>query len=172
MRRLAVALAALVLFAPGCRIRKKPREKAPEDKQLVSVVNVADPQAAVQLTRGFYDLEHDSWRWTNKSFTVTLRPPVNASKTGANLELKFTIPDVMFNRVGPMTMDARINGLDLGEQTYSQPGDCTYTREVPAVALGGDAVAVDFHVDKSLPPSGKDPRELAVIVTTVGLVPK
>lgn len=173
MRRLAAAMAAVVLFTSGCRIRRhRPRESASPENQLVSVVNVADPRAAVQLTRGFYDLENDSWRWTAKSFTVTLRPPANASSAGAKLQLNFTIPNVMLNRVGPMSMDARINGLDLGAETYSQAGDCTYTRDVPPAALSGDAVAVDFHVDKGLPPSAKDTRELAVIVTTVGLIPK
>jgi len=172
MRGLAAALAALLLFAPGCRIRKKTQDKPAEANQPVSVINVADPRAAVQLTSGFYDLENDSWRWTAKSFTVTLRPPASASKNGATLQLKFTIPDVMFNRVGAMTLDGRINGLDLGAQTYSQAGDCTYTRDVPAAALLGDTVPIDFHVDKGLPPSEQDPRELAVIVTTVGLLPK
>lgn len=172
MRRLAAVAAALATLIPACRIRNKAHEKTAVDNQLVSVVNVADPRAAVQLTRGFYDLENDSWRWTSKSFTVTLRPPANAAKAGATLELKFTIPDVMFNRVGAMSMDARVNGLDLGAQTYAQAGDCTYTRDVPAAALSTDAVAIDFHVDKGLPPSAKDSRELAVIVTTVGLLPK
>ncbi|HTS76333.1 MAG TPA: hypothetical protein VMG40_09025 [Bryobacteraceae bacterium] len=173
MRRLAPVLAASFVLTGGCRIHRHHAEETnPEGNQLVSVVNVADPRTATQLTRGFWDLEHDSWRWTAKSFTVTLRPPANASKTGATLELKFTIPDVMFNRVGAMTLDARVNGLDLGAQTYSQAGDCTYSRVIPAVALSSDAVAVDFHVDKGLPPSDQDTRELAVIVTTVGLISK
>lgn len=172
MRRLAAPLAALFLLAPACRIHKKHVEKAAADNGLVSVVSVADPRAATQLTRGFYDLEHESWRWTAQSFAVTLRPPANAANNGANLELKFTIPEVMFNRVGPMTLDARVNGLDLGTQTFSQAGDFTYARDIPAVALASDSVAIDFHVDKGLPPSTKDTRELAVIVTSVGLLPK
>jgi hypothetical protein len=133
---------------------------------------MGDPRAAVQLTRGFHGLENQSWRWTMKDFTATLRPPARAAATGASLQLKFTIPDVMFNRVGPMTISARVNGLDLGPQTYSQTGDFNYTRDVPATALSGDAVSVDFHVDKGLPPSDQDTRELAIIVTAVGLLPK
>jgi hypothetical protein len=176
MRRLALALLVLIAFAPACRIHKKDRAQSTaqpvaDDGELLSVVNVADPRAALQLTRGFHGLEQNAWRWTMKDFTVTLRPPRNAATNGASLQLKFTIPPVVFNRVGDMGVDARINGADLGAQTYSQSGDATYTREVPAAALAGDAVAVDFHVDKGLPP-GADTRELAVIVTTVGLLPK
>ena len=143
-----------------------------DDGQLVSMMNVADPRGAVQLTRGFYDLENKSWRWTMKNFTATLRPPAHAAQKGAVLELKFAIPDVMFNRVGAMTLDARINGIDLGPETYSNAGDYTYTRDIPATTLASDAVAVDFAVDKGLPPGDPDPRELAVIVTSVGLISK
>lgn len=172
MRRLAPLLGAALLFAPGCRIHKKDRPQPAEANGPVSVINVADPRAAAQLAKGFYDVENGSWRWTAKSFTVSLKPPANASKKGAVLQLKFTIPEVMFSRVGAMTLDARINGLDLGAQTFSEAGDCTYTRDVPGAALLGDTVPVDFHVDKGLPPGEQDPRELAVIVTTVGLLPK
>ena len=172
MRRTAIPLVALLILAQaGCRIRKKPGAQA-ADGPMVSVINVADPRAASQLTRGFHSLENDSWRWTMKTFTVTLRRPANAAQRGANLEMKFTIPDVMFNRVGAMTVDARINGLDLGAQTYSQPGDSTYARDVPPAALGADAVRIDFTVDKGLPPTDRDSRELALIVTTIGLLPK
>ena len=175
MRRLNLATLLLVLLvftSTSCRIKKKAAKASEEDGQLVSVIHVADPRGSVQLTRGFHGLEHDSWRWTMKNFTATLRPPAGAAQKGAALELKFTIPEVMFNRVGAMTVDARINGIDLGPQTYSNAGDYTYTRDIPATALVSDAVAVDFAVDKGLPPGDQDPRELAVIVTSVGLLSK
>jgi hypothetical protein len=163
-----------ILLAPACRIHKKAAhaKAAEDDGQLVSVINVGDPRAAVQLTRGFHGLENGSWRWTMKTFTATLRPPANASKTGASLQLKLTIPQVMFDRVGDMSIEAHVNGLDLGPQTYTHPGDYIYTRDVPPAALSGDAVSIDFHVDKGLPPSDQDTRELALIVTTIGLLPK
>jgi hypothetical protein len=174
MRRLTLAASLLlVVFASAsCRIKKKSAAKVEDDGQLVSVINVADPRGSVQLTRGFHGLENQSWRWTMKSFTATLRPPPGSAQKGASLQLKFTIPDVMFNRVGPMTVDARINGIDLGPQTFSNAGDYTYSRDIPATTLASDAVAIDFAVDKGLPPGDPDPRELAVIVTSVGLVLK
>jgi hypothetical protein len=170
----AIALLSVLVLAPtGCRIKKKSRAKTAEDDgQLASIVNVADPRAAVQLIRGFHGLENESWRWTMKNFAVTLRPPANAAQKGASLELKFTLPDVMFNRVGAMTLDARINGVDLGPETYPKAGDFTYSRHVPEMALHADGVTVEFAADKGLPPGDTDPRELAVIVTTVGLLPK
>lgn len=103
---------------------------------------------------------------------MTLRPVKGSDTKGAKLELKFVIPEVMFNRVGAMTVDAKANGLDLGSETFSKAGDATYTRDVSPVVLAGDATTFDFSVDKGLPPSEQDPRELAVIVTSVGLLPK
>lgn len=176
MRRLiaTVPMLALLVLAPSaCKTRKKPRlNPAEDDGQLVSVINVADPRAAVQLTRGFYALESDAWRWTMKKFAVTLRRPTGAAENGARLELKFVLPETIFNRVGPITISAIINGLALPPQTYSTSGDGTYARDVPASALTADAVAIEFSVDKGLPPSDQDARELAIIVTTIGLLPK
>jgi hypothetical protein len=124
------------------------------------------------LIRGFHSLENDSWRWTMKNFTVTLRPPAGSGQNGAQLELKFAFPDAIFGQVGPMTLDARVKDIDLGPETYSKAGDATYTRDVPASVLAGDAVTFDFSANKGIPPSDKDARELAIIVTTVGLTPK
>ena len=169
----AFALIAVIAIAPACRMKKKARGAVIEDDgQLSSVVSTADPHAAVQLVRGFHGLENDSWRWTMKNFTVTLRPPAGSAQSGAQLELKFNFPAVIFDRVGPITLSARVGGLDLAPETYSQAGDATYTRDIPASVLGGDAVSFDFAVNKAIPPSDKDARELAIIVTTIGLTPK
>jgi hypothetical protein len=169
----AIALIAIVAIAPACRIKKKPRGAAiEEDAQLSSIVNVADPRAAVQLVRGFHGLENDSWRWTMKSFTVALRPPAGSAQSGARLELKFTVPAAIFDKLGPITVAAKVGAIELAPETYAQAGEATYARDLPASALGGDAVSLDFSVDKAIPPSDRDARELAIIVTTVGLTPK
>jgi|SRR5271166_1178741 len=176
MRRLTVAmalLATMVLATEGCRNRRKAAAKPVTDNgRLVSVVNVVEPRTAGQLIRGFYPVESESWRWTMKQFMVTLATPPDAARRGASLELKFAIPEVIFNRLGPMAVSAAINGVALPPESYSKAGDYTYTRDVPASALSGDAVAVQFAVDKGLPPSEQDHRELAIVVTSVGLFPK
>jgi hypothetical protein len=169
----AFALIAIVAIAPACRVKKKARGAVIEDAgQLSSIVSVTDPHAAIQLVRGFHPIENDAWRWTMKNFTVTLRPPAGSAGSGARLELKFNFPAAIFDRVGPITLSARVGGLDLAPETYSQAGDATYTRDIPASVLGGEAVSFDFAVNKAIPPSDKDARELAVIVTTIGLTSK
>lgn len=175
MRRLvaAAALLALLAIAPACRTKKKAKAKVAEDDgQPVSVLSVTDPRASLQLTRGFWGVENDSWRWTMKNFAVTLRAPMGAAQKGAKLQLRFTVPEVMYNRVGDMTLDAHVNGLDLGPEKYMKAGDANYERDIPATALSGEMISVEFSVDKGLAPTDQDPRELAVIVSVIGLLPK
>ncbi|MGA3203987.1 MAG: hypothetical protein ABSF12_15980 [Bryobacteraceae bacterium] len=173
MRRLAAAVALLALVAlagsTGCRRKKK--VKAREDG-LASVVNVADPADSAQLVRGFSNVEADAWRWTTSKFSVVLRPPAGSAQNGAVLQLAFTLHDTVVKKLGPVTVTATVNGTPMGSETYSQAGDYTYSKDVPASALGADVVTVEFSTDKSLAPTDVDKRELALIVKTIGLVGK
>ncbi len=177
MRRLIafVPFLALVLMPVGCRHKPKGPVAAEDEGQLGNIVNIADPRAVVQLTRGFYGIENDAWRWTAKNFTVMLRRPPGAEQNGARLELKFTVPDVVLNSVGPLTLTAKVNGVSLPPETFSTSSGSTYARDVPASALSREIVMVEFSADKALAPGAPpshDTRELAVIVSKVGLLPK
>jgi hypothetical protein len=174
MRRLIALSGVTLLLALGpaaCR-KKRAAKAAEEDGQVASVVNVADVRTAIQLTRGFHAVEADSWRWTMKSFSVALHPPKGSDQKGATLAVSFSIPDAIINRLGPMTLTARVNGVDAGTETFNKPGEGAFRHDVPANALGTDVVAVDFTLDKSLPPSEQDNRELGIVVTSVGLISK
>jgi hypothetical protein len=169
----AIALIAIVALAPACRTKRKPRATTAEnDGQLASVVSVADPRAAMQLVRGFHDLENGAWRWTMREFAVTLRPPAGSSNSGCQLELKFLIPETALQKLGAITLRAKIGGVELDPQTFSEPGEATYTREIPANALRGETATIEFSTDKAIPPSDLDQRELAIIVTSIGLTAK
>ncbi len=172
MRRLTAAVALLVFVAmvpAGCRRKKKGRTR---EDGLASVINVADPSDSAQLVRGFSAVEADAWRWSASKFSVVLRPPAGAAQNGANLELRFTLHEAVVNKLGPVTVSAKVNGTPVASETFSQPGDQVYSHEVPASALGSDVVTVEFSTDKALEPTDKDKRELALIVKTIGLVPK
>jgi hypothetical protein len=172
MRRLIAAmLLTLVVIAPACRTRKKASRAEDEGKPL-SVVKVADPRGAVQLIRGFHSVENDSWRWAMKNFTVSLRPPAGSASNGATLELKFTLPDAVYSQLGAMTIHAHVAGTDLTPETFSKAGDAVYSRDLPASALQGDTITIEFFTDKALPPSPTDERELSIIVTSIGLLRK
>jgi hypothetical protein len=170
MRRLTAALAAiLVLAGSGCR-KKQPVQYVEEgSSQLSTAVNVADPRTAVQLLRGFYDLESNAWRWTASRFAFALRPPKDAATSGVTLFLEFTIPEVFLRRVGPTTLTAAIDGKPLPSQTYSQAGNHKYEQKVPAELLKADVVTAEFALDKFLPAGAVEQRELGLIVTLAGL---
>lgn len=172
MRRLA--LTAVVLSIASCK-RSAPNPSAlvtDHAAPLVSIVQVKDPAASAQLVKGFYPVEAGAWRWTMKQFEVVLKPPPGAAENGAKLNLKLAVPEAIISKVGPVTLGANINGLALPPETYSKSGDYEYTRDVPAAALKGDAVAVQFSSDKGIGPTSDDARELSVIAVSVGLEPK
>jgi hypothetical protein len=174
MRRLAfIALVALACTA-GCKRRDKivvqPTEE--EGQALASVVRVADPRMAPQLISGFHDVEQNSWRWTKSKFTVALRPPAGAATKGAKLELKFSLPDAVFTKVGAVTLSAKIGTTELPAMKFPKPGECTYSAEVPATLLNADSVKVEFILDKFLAAGTAEQRELGVVVSTAGFEAK
>ena len=133
---------------------------------------MADPEASLQLVKGFHGVEQDAWRWTMGQFAVTLATPEGSADGGATLELKFTAPEPVINRVGTVTLTASIAGTSFEPESYSKAGSYTLERDVAADLLAGDAVTVEFALDKFLPPGEVDQRELGVIVTSVGLIRK
>jgi hypothetical protein len=168
------ALVAGLVLVGGCKRQRKPPVARTDESgaTLASFVHMADPKAAPQLLKGFHPIEQNAWRWTAGSFSVVLHPPVQAAEKGAVLNLKFAVPDPVIAKLKAVSLTASINGQPLGPETYTQPGEFTYSREVPAKLAFGDAVNIDFTLDKYLPPGDVDQRELGVIVTSVGLETK
>ena len=172
MRRL-IALSPL-LAALGCQTPKRVHVTAIDDEEgaLHSVVQVSDPKTAIQLVRGFHEIEGGTWRWTKGKFSVTLRPPLNAAKDGAWLVLRFVLPESVSSRVGGVRLSAQTNGVTLAPEAYEKNGEYMYRREVPASALQGEAVTFDFSCDKFLAAGQVESRELALIVHLIGLEAK
>jgi hypothetical protein len=183
MRRLAL-IAALLILELACKHKGSPSiagggddAKAPAVPAVqslvssvpLSVIKMSDPAAEPQLVRGFYGVESGSWRWTASKFAVTLRPPDRSAQTGATLQFQFSLPEVIVNKVGPVTLSASVNGKALPSQTYAKPGEYIYTTAVPAAALNSATAAVEFSTNKAMPPSNGDKRELALVAVSVGL---
>ena len=78
----------------------------------------------------------------------------------------------VLQQLGPVTLSARIGGSSLTPEKYTEAGGYIYGRDVPASALSGDSVSVEFTTDKAIPAGKIEKRELALIVTSVGLVSK
>ncbi len=170
MRR-AVVIAIFLLNLASCSRRQSsqdlPLVEEEHPESMLSTLHVADPKAVPQLLKGWHAVEQGSWRWTEKSFAVALK----ATPAGkpAKLQLKFIIPPPLLARLQSITLNASVNGVSLGPQTYNQAGDQTYTRTIAPAEASGNLIRVDFQLDKALPPDNRDKRELGVVVTSVGL---
>lgn len=133
---------------------------------------MSDQAATVQLVKGFHSLEGGAWRWTAGKFQVLLKPPLAAAQRGAVLSFAFSIPEVVIQKLSVITLTASVGGTKLKSETWSKPGAYTYSADVAAALLAGDAVTFDFEFDKSLPSGSVDQRELAVVATSIGLESK
>ncbi len=169
----AAFLVALALAPMGCNKPKIHVQQTDEDvPRLASTVHMGDARAQAQLVNGFYGIEDNAWRWTAKQFAVVLRSPFGGAQKGAVLKAQITVPDVVIQKLKTVSLSATANGRALPPETYTQPGQYTYTRDVPADLLGGESVKIDFQLDKAIPPGGQDARELGIVVVSVGLEPR
>lgn len=116
---------------------------------------------------GFYPPEPGGWRWTKRQFEVTF-----ASTGPARLNLKIYVPDASIQRLGQVTLTARLGVHDLGPQTFHESGQYTYERDIPAAWMTPGGNRFDFALNKALPPSAEDARELGIVVVSASLEPK
>jgi hypothetical protein len=179
VRRLtaALALASFALFGSAA-CKRKPKRAAltaatdTAAKGPAVMAGVADPNVAPQLLTGFYDVEGNAWRWTAGKFAISLRTPTGAAQNGATLVLDGALPSAEFEQTGPLTLTAAVNGDALPPQRYTQGGDITYSRDVPASALQKSPATVMFTLDKTYNPGGADRRELGLVVRSIGFEAK
>ena len=137
-----------------------------------AAIRMGDPRAAGQLLTGFYDIEAHAWRWTKRQFAVSLRPPKGAAQKGAVLVVSLTVPPPVIEAGKSITLTASVNGTRLSPETWSATGNYVYQRVIPPDLLAGDSTRVDFELDKAMPPSTQDARELGIVVSRIALEPK
>ena len=178
MRRIsAVALCVCLLSVAGAGCRRRDRkirvQQTDEDTAtLASVIQMGDPKAAPQLLNGFFNIESNTWRWTMGKFTVALRPPRNAGVRGATLHLKFVLPEAVLSKIKTTSISAKVGSVVLSPETYTQPGEFDYSRDVDPKLLSGEVVNVEFSMDKFLTAGMVESRERGVIATSVGFEAK
>lgn len=168
-----MALALAVGAGAGCR-RANPRVDTIEDGNMPprASIRMLDPGVDAQLLGGFHPADHAEWRWTAGKFSVALGAPPDAARKGARLTLAFTLPESVVSRRKAVTLAAAVESNPLAPETYSEAGDYTYSRDVPAAAFGPGPVRADFALDKFLAAGEVDGRELGLIVRAVELAPK
>jgi hypothetical protein len=170
---LAAATLSLTSACRGKHSRVTVENEEPEGgPRIASSLKMSDPAAAQQLVKGFFGLEGGTWRWTAKNFTALLRPPLASPQRGAILTFALTVPPVVIEKTGAITLSAASGSTKLKSETYSQPGNYSFTAEVPPDLLTKEAITLDFSLDKSITAGSADTRELGVIAVSLGLESK
>jgi len=120
-----------------------------------------------QLVKGWhFEPGARGWCWTEQHFSVLFENP---PETRAKLSLEFYYPPVAQEQLGTITVRASVNGVALAGKTYARAAKHKYVVRVPAEALGRKTALVEFALDKALPPSQADVRQLGIIVSHLSL---
>src|ERR1041384_1302048 len=109
MRLIIASLLAFLLVA--CKSKEEAASTI-EPAPMRSSIEMRDPRTAGQLVSGFHSIENNSWRWTERRFTVALAPP-RVAPNGAVLALKFTIPPAVIQALQTVTLSALIENSEL-----------------------------------------------------------
>jgi SAM-dependent methyltransferase len=129
---------------------------------------ISKPITNGQLAGGWHEQESfQTWRWTERKFSAVFSDI--ASGADHALRLDFFLPAAIHDALGAVEIAGSINGFALHPETFAKAGHYTYEEPVPDSALIGQPVLVEFTLNKALPPSGNDPRELGLVVESVRL---
>lgn len=135
-------------------------------------INAADSANSRQLISGFYDIEgtETHWRWAGPVFTVALRPPGSPQlMRPAKLSVQLYFPPNEIDQLGPITLRAIADDEELGATTFSEAGPHEFVATVPASSLCTNVLPITFSLDKFLPRSAADSRDLGAVITSVSL---
>ena len=72
-------------------------------------------------------------------------------------------------KLGAITLTARLGDHDLAPETFRKPGEHTFERDIPADWMKLDGNRFAFALDKWLPPTPQDPRALGIVVVAASL---
>lgn len=172
MRR-ALAAAAILLAASGCRQARHPDPSLTieEPEPLQSSIDATNPADELQLLDGFYAPESGGWRWSAPQFTITLGVPKELRGKEARIEFELIVPEAAASDLEGLSISARVDDQDL--PAWRSPGAGTHMAvfPVPAALLKDDGIIVDFMLDRFIPPRGGEMRRLGVIPRQFRLVP-
>lgn len=166
------ALVLALLSAAACKRVRHPNPEATveEEAELAGSIRMADPRDASQLLSGFYNLEQNAWRWTTRQFSVSLATPRPPAARPGRLEFQFTIPDVVAADLAGVAVQASVDGKPLGTYRAARAGEQVAVFPVPPELMQTDALIVDFALDKTVPKTDAETRELGVIALRFSLV--
>ena len=134
----------------------------------MSQLNLGDVRSKAQLGSGWYGIEEGGWRWMSKQAEAMLRVPAEAAPV---FETQLFFPPGFMERAGgAVTVSVMLDGRLLTRETYLKPGGYRLAKFVPRDQLIAPNVRVTFQLNRAMPPSASDQRELGVVVSRLGFV--
>ena len=115
------------------------------------------PRYSIQLLEGWHPLEQNSFRWTERRFSIQIRRPHLIRFSTLRFDFRLTMP-------GPVTLSAKVNGTATAPATFSTAGEQSYSIELPGAAMKARSIRVDFEASTCLAAGALDERELALLV--------
>ena len=158
IRRYTVPQRSGIPYAEVIEITPDTLGTGPEQPPDPSIPTVRELRAGdpdfLKLATGFSLLEQGGWRWTTREFSLDL-----GSVPAKTLTVHVNVPEAEIQKLGPITMSIRAGEHVLAPETFSRPGDYEVTRSLEP----GWENRFDFRIDKTLPPTAADNRELGII---------
>jgi hypothetical protein len=86
-------------------------------------------------------------------------------------EMQLYFPgDYMRMAGGPVTVSVTAGDKPLAQETYTEPGGHLFSKPVPREQLTFPVTSVLIRLNRALPPTGADLRELGAMVQRLGFV--
>lgn len=129
------------------------------------LLRMSDPQLQQRIVADIGGGDSSSsWRWTNQH--PRLKMSVEAEPW--LFHAGFTVPGVLLQRVGTVTLTFLVNGHVLGSRSYSKDGHYEFTEPIsPEILQRADPVVFGFDVDPVYIAEG-DGAKLGVLLETIG----
>ena len=172
MNKILAACLGLALWTlPGCTNSAPPKTApetiaAPSGREVRFALELGKDYPEDRLPRGLYESE-GAWRWSARVFAFSLDVP--DVEGPIYVELEFALSEILMKDLGDVTLTARVNGEEVGRETYPDHGKRLFTKLVPDGLLEGRRVEVEFELDKAKRPNSPTDRELGLIAISVAL---
>ena len=140
----------------------------PAREPSLAYLHAGDLRARPQLLGGWYAIEDGGWRWMGKEAHAVLQTP---EESLIDFDLRLFFPENHMERAdGPVTVSLLLQDSLFAQQTYSRPGPYTIRKPVPAGSLPQRATRVALRLNRVVPPTDGDQRELGAVIMGFGFV--
>jgi len=95
-------------------------------------------QQHLELLEGWHPVEQTGWRWTQQRFAATAasRPGMRHSR----IVMRVFAPPLLIEKLGGITLNAKVDGVDVRPLIIREPGIHLFERRVPVPSEATSAV--------------------------------